>query len=99
MELRKTYYCQPHFPTCTVLTHLKKYYDSDSGKWIRDKLEQIKAYTLYDIIDDGIHNGMTYPEPRNTWEYKSPFNIAKFSPKDDDFDLEVQKLDAMKKLS
>ena len=80
------------------VSHLfKKYFDVDSQKWIRDKLEKIRSYSLGDIINDTTHNYMIYSD-RSPNYYSEQFyedestskiyNFPKFIPKDNDFDKE-----------
>jgi hypothetical protein len=90
----------------TVIIHPKRYYDTETGKFRLDKLESIKGYTLADIIDDTIHNNMTYggyPECR--WndqpqeDYSRQYNIPKFVPKDNDWDEEIAKEEKQKTIT
>lgn len=90
----------------TVMVWDKKYYDSDSGKLITDKIKTINSYHISDMIDDYAHDHMVYdkyPEYRiknrqiKEEENSRIFNIPKFIPKDNDFDKECE-LEEIKEL-
>ncbi len=40
----------------SVICYPKRYYDNDINKYLLDKCEGIKAYSLHNIIDDIAHN-------------------------------------------
>jgi hypothetical protein len=72
----------------------RKYYDCESGKFIRDKMEKIGSCSLGDAIDVevGSHHSTNtvYRQHSMEREEASPvYNFPKFIPKDDDFDDEM----------
>ena len=82
----------------TLMLFNKRYQNIDTGKFELDRLPTIQSYSLGEIIDDCIHNNMSYggyTESRyrdshysDEDSYSPIYNFPKFIPKDNDFDDE-----------
>jgi hypothetical protein len=66
----------------------KKYYDCESGKFIRDKLPIINSYSLCDFYEDEYTDN--YNKRSFVRENKHIPNMPKFIPKDNDWDDEIE---------
>lgn len=77
-----------------VRIHPKRYFDVESQKYIRDKFEKIKSFSLHDVIDDTAHNHIFYDA---SWkklihdgdkQFDENGNIIEkwFTPLDDDWE-------------
>jgi hypothetical protein len=90
--MRRPFYVWPHRREDTCRVHVKKYYDCDQQKYIRDKLEKLTTYSLAEIAETDHFTSDNY------WRYPtdnsdSVFNFPKFIPKDDDWvDEPVKKI-------
>lgn len=79
----------------TVMIWDKRYYDSDTGKFNKDKLCTLNSMGLIDLIrDDYGESYNNYPMPREfnkrSIERDKIYNFPKFVPKDDYFDEEIR---------
>jgi hypothetical protein len=101
--LMRAWIAKPNFPACSALTQIKRYFDSDTGKWIRDKLDKIDSSSLGDIYEDDNdrlakhnrhyrkHVECTEPQVGNV------YNFPKYIPKDDFDNIELIKKLAFEK--
>ncbi len=66
--------------------------DYESGKYVTDKLPTLNSYSLAEIVDDNIHNDMTYWYARHYGKYSYSIHEEKykFIPKDNNFDEECK---------
>lgn len=94
--------------TCMLFD--KKYFDIDTGKFVRDKLAKLNSYSLADMFDDSVHNHITYNDARHHYKIEEEeeaaiekyssniYNFPYFTPKDNDFDEECKQDEEEKKL-
>lgn len=82
--MRKVFHLWPHRRQDTCRVHIKKYFDVDSQKYIRDKIEKLNTCSLADIAETDRFTSQAY-WPYHYDEPEQIYNFPKFIPKDNDW--------------